>query len=288
MTDDQRLIEWANAAVGGDRRAAEQLLEHVQGRVYRLALRMLGHPEDAEDATQEILVIVLTNLGSFRGESSLQTWCWRIASNHLLRVRRGRMEKVTFESVASLLAAGLSADQPALPEPETSVLEREVRLRCTQGMLLSLDRDLRIAFVLAEILGLSGEEAAAVLEIDPATHRKRLSRGRSRLLAFLRAQCGLFDPANPCRCQRHVGPAIDRGMLDRDVLLLARHPVVPDGGVPDGGLPDGGALERCAVEVDGLLRAASVLRHPDYATPSGPLARVRALLDSSSLELLRH
>ena len=64
MIEDATLVDWGRAAAAGDRRAAERLLEELQGGVYRLALRMLGHPQDAEDATQEILVVVLTHLGA--------------------------------------------------------------------------------------------------------------------------------------------------------------------------------------------------------------------------------
>jgi hypothetical protein len=77
LSDDTQLEAWARAAAAGDRAAAERVLEAIQDRVFRLALRMLGHPQDAEDATQEILVVVLTHLGSFRGESALGTWVWR-------------------------------------------------------------------------------------------------------------------------------------------------------------------------------------------------------------------
>ena len=64
----------AQAAAAGDQGAAAQILERIRDDVYGLALRMLAHPADAEDAAQEILTIVLTHLGSFRGDSALRTW----------------------------------------------------------------------------------------------------------------------------------------------------------------------------------------------------------------------
>jgi len=69
----------------GDQNSLEELVRNIQDLVYGLALRMLSHPADAEDATQEILVKVVTHLGSFRQESAFTTWVYRIASNHLLR-----------------------------------------------------------------------------------------------------------------------------------------------------------------------------------------------------------
>jgi RNA polymerase sigma factor (sigma-70 family) len=275
LTEDHIVADWARAAAAGDRDAATRVLEEVHGPIYRLSLRMLGHPQDAEDAAQEILLVVLTHLGSFRGESTFRTWWWRVATNHLLRVRKGRMERVTFDSVSDMLGGGMRDEAPDFPAAELALYTREVRLRCTEALLLSLDRELRITFVLGEILALSGEEAAAVLEIDPATYRKRLSRARQRLLDFLRPRCGIYDPANRCRCEKQVSSALERGQLVPGALFLAHHPARKEN------------VARCSAEVDELMRVADVLRHPEYTAPPGLLARVRELLVSDSLELLR-
>src|SRR2546427_11222277 len=100
------LAERARAAAKGDKVAAHAILEAVQDDVYGLALRMLGHPADAEDAAQEILVVVLTHLGSFRGESAFRTWVWRVAADPPARVRRGRRGTSTFEALGERVRAG--------------------------------------------------------------------------------------------------------------------------------------------------------------------------------------
>src|SRR5439155_16594807 len=79
-------------ACSGDREALEDLVRRHQGWIYNIALRMLYHPQDAEDATQEILIKAVTQLSSFEGRSSFRTWLYRIAVNHLLNVRRSRVE----------------------------------------------------------------------------------------------------------------------------------------------------------------------------------------------------
>src|SRR3954467_4300105 len=123
------LVERARAAATGDKEAVQDVLLAVQDDVYALALRMLGHPSDAEDAAQEILVIVLTHLGSFRGESGLRTWVWRIAARHLGGVRRGRREILTFEVFGERLRTGLD-DVLEQPDAEAEALTKELRLRC--------------------------------------------------------------------------------------------------------------------------------------------------------------
>jgi RNA polymerase sigma factor (sigma-70 family) len=290
--DDARLRDCASAAAQGDRAAAQQLLESLQDPVYRLALRMLGHPADAQDATQEILMIVLTHVGSFRGESALFTWVFRLAASYLMKVKRGRRETLDFDTLRQRLDAGMQSEPDPIgrPDPEAEVLSLEIRLRCTEGMLLSLDRESRIAFILGEIFELPGEEAAQVLGVEPAAYRKRLSRARQLLLSFMRERCSIYDERNPCLCQRQVAPAIAAGRLQREDLPLARHPLrsepKPQLQLPLSAAPE--RVERGAREVSQLIRVADVMRsHPDYASPEVVLHQLRELLATGRLELLR-
>lgn len=274
---DEQLAAWIRAATTGDRAAAERVLGAVQDRVYRLSLRMLGHPQDAEDAVQEILIVVLTHLGSFRGESSFFTWVWRIAARRLIEVKRGRRETDSFEALAERLE-GFGEDQREADAPESAVFAQEVRLRCTEAMLLSLDRPSRIAYLLGDVFNLPGDEAAAVLEIDPATYRKRLGRARQRLYDFMRRQCGVFDPANACRCEHVAAGAAASGLFSRESLLFAVHPR----------RAPSPAVQRATQEMTGLMRVAEIIRDdPEYATPDALIARLRALLSSDRLQLLR-
>jgi RNA polymerase sigma factor (sigma-70 family) len=210
-------------AVRGDHRALEELLRLVADDVRRLAQRMLWHPEDADDATQEILVKVATHLSTFREDARVTTWVHRIAVNHLLTTRRRRAEdpSLTFAAFGRDLAENLDAAYDARGIDE-DILAQEVMVGCTQGMLLCLDRELRMAYVLGEVLQFTGDEAAAICEIAPAAFRKRLQRARQRLQEFMRGHCGLIDPANVCRCHRRVGAAIAQQRVDPEQLLFAR------------------------------------------------------------------
>jgi RNA polymerase sigma factor (sigma-70 family) len=273
------LTDRARAAAQGDKEAVRDVLAAVEDDVYGLSLRMLGHPADAEDAAQEILIIVLTHLASFRGESSLRTWVWRISANHLTRVRQGRRETMSLETLGDRLRTGLREEDVDRPDPEAEALTKELRLRCTEAMLLSLDREHRIAYLLGDIFHLSGEEAAAVLEVDPAVFRKRLSRARSRLYEFMRGWCGVYDPSNPCRCRGQTSAAVDRGVIAPEDLYLSKQR----------SRPTRAALDRATSEVTNLMRVAEVLHGPsDYLAPETLTANVRGLLDSERLELLRH
>src|SRR5688572_780159 len=102
MPETPILEDLARRAVDGDRDAVAALVRGIEGVVYALALRTLWHREDAEDATQEILVRVVTRLAQFDFKSRLKTWVYRVATNYLLDVKKSAVErqKLSFTSFA--------------------------------------------------------------------------------------------------------------------------------------------------------------------------------------------
>lgn len=206
LPDEDPLRSLVNAALEGDRTALDALCRALSGPVYRLSLRMLGHTEDAEDATQEILVKAATHLSSFRMESRVLTWVYTIATRHLLRRRRGRREESQrVEEMAELIDAGLAVTTAtSAPEGDARVLSREVRLACTQSMLLLLSRPERIALILVEVLGASPGVGAEICAVSPEAFRQRLSRARAKLRPILEERCGLSSLKGSCRCPRQA------------------------------------------------------------------------------------
>jgi RNA polymerase sigma factor (sigma-70 family) len=190
--EDQKLVTRARS---GDRKALEDLLQHHQGWIYNIALRMLYHPQDAEDATQEILIKILTRLSSFESRSTFRTWLYRIVVNHLLNMRRSRVEDpaISFRMYGEELdrTPDLDLPDPKATLPDTNLLVSEVMLACTSGMLLCLDREQRLAYILGGILGVSDTVAAEVLEITTENFRQRLARTRRDLRNFMNDKCGL-------------------------------------------------------------------------------------------------
>lgn len=205
--DDSTLLDRAQR---GDARALESLLLRLQKDVYNLALRFLWSPEDAEDATQEILLKVAANLGGFERRSSLRTWVLKIASNYLIDVKRSRAERaeISFDQIERSLQLGARSPQPqAHDHVDAALVADQVRMACTHAMLLCLNRERRMAFILGEVFNLPGPAAARILEITPENFRQRLARAREAMLTFMCGNCGLANPANACRCELRVGYA---------------------------------------------------------------------------------
>lgn len=214
-------------AQAGDRAALEAIVCAVHKDVHNLSIRFLCCPQDAEDATQEILIRVITGLSSFRGESGFRTWVYRVASNALLTLRKQRLEQqpLDFDLFGEDLTQGLS-DKPWVIEDNLSdnLLLEEVKIGCTLAMLQCLDREHRLAYILGEIMELDHIQAASVLDVTSAAFRKRLSRARTSILAFMKAYCGLVNPDNACRCHRRVATAIALGRVNAAHLRFASSP----------------------------------------------------------------
>ena len=223
---DVDLDDVARRAADGDREALTTLIRQMQHPMYRLALRFLGDPQDAQDATQEILIRIVTHLGSFEGRSKFTTWAYTVATRSLLRAKRGMVESSVqgAEQFAAFLDAGMGDVDTTIAEAEYRLLCEEVRISCTYGMLLCIPRDQRAAYLLADVAGLTDVEGAEVLECTREAFRQRVSRARRTLRHIIDNRCGLVDPANPCRCGRQIASSERAGILRRDHLPLAEHP----------------------------------------------------------------
>ena len=261
------LEELVRQAQSGDAAALAQVVRAIQDDVFDLAVRMLGDPTDAGDASQEILVRVVTKIGSFRGESKFTTWVYRLAANALLNFRGAlRRKEMSFDEGSEVLAAAGQAYDRAPPSaPPDDVLVNEVKLICAHGMLLSLDRPHRLAYVLGVVLELTSDEAADVLEISAVAFRKRLSRARDSLEAFLKKNCGIADPANACRCAKLLPTAQAIGLIDPKRLVMKELPTRE--------------ADRLNLEVQRVRTAAEIFRSmPKYASPTDFAAALRSML----------
>ena len=275
--EDQSLVLRARS---GDRKALEDLVQRHQAWIYNIAVRMLYHPQDAEDATQEILIKVLTRLSSFEGRSSFRTWLYRIVVNHVLNMKRGRVEHAStdFASYGAALddTPELELADPKGTSADTALLVTEAMIACTSGMLLCLDREQRLTFILGAIFGVSDTVAAEVLEITPDTFRQRLARARRDLRNFMNDQCGLVNQANPCRCAKKTRGFIQAGHVDPENLLFVRERI--------------GEVREAAPKVYETINTldgtcADIFRgHPFYQAPE--LAQMlRRLVESPDLKL---
>ena len=267
-------------AKAGDKEALEALIVGLQGRIYQISLRMLYHPQDAEDAAQEILIKIITRLDSFRGDGAFEGWALKIASNHLLSFRRRRgPASLSFDEMAAFIVPDWPKPWRELEaEPMQELIVEEFRIACLQMILLGLDRGHRLAYILGAIFDVTGKQGAAVLQIRPAAFRKRLQRSKRRVQGFLTTHCALIRPGNPCLCTRQTDHALCTRQIRKQDFVFMNHPCYVR--------HDPSVLDRLQ-ELDDLQRIGALFKsHPQIETPEGLVGGLRKLLDSGRFDLL--
>jgi RNA polymerase sigma-70 factor, ECF subfamily len=167
----------------GDREAFAELVRRHRDRLWRVALRTLGNPEDAADALQDALLSAYRAAGTFRGDAAVTTWLHRIVVNACLDLVRRRSVRPT-----TPLDDTAAADRPA-----TDRIEQHETATDVLAALRSLPVEQAAAVVLVDVEGYPVNEVALMLEVPAGTVKSRCARGRARLAERLQH----LDPRNP-------------------------------------------------------------------------------------------
>lgn len=207
---NEELMDLIQKATAGDKQSLETVMTGIQDLVFNLSLRMLGTFPDAEDASQDILLKIMTHLSSFKGESSFSTWVFRIAVNHLKDYKKHMFANVplSFEFYGSDIQNAKTEDIPDLTQNvEKAILAEELKMSCTNVMLQCLDTESRCIFILGTMFKVDSRIAGDILGITPEAYRQRLSRVRKKMADFLTEYCGEYGKGK-CRCENRVNYAI--------------------------------------------------------------------------------
>ena len=184
MTEQRSDADLLAAHVAGDPAAFEELVRRHRDRLWSVALRTTGDPEEASDALQDALISAYRRAGQFRGESAVTTWLHRIVVNASL----DRLRRRSVRSAQPLPDDDETSPGTVVADPVDHMDRREVQLVVTQA-LAELPEDQRDAVLLVDVEGWSVEEAAAMLGCPEGTVKSRCHRGRAKLakrLDFLR------------------------------------------------------------------------------------------------------
>ena len=170
--DDSTLVA---RAVDGDRRALEILLDRHADRIHAVCRRIVAHPEDALDATQEAMIAIARGITRFDGRAAFSTWCYRIATNAAIdELRRTRRRPVPAHP-----------DAPEPVSPVSGPAEIVAARVDVDAALQHLPEEFRVAVVLRDLCDLDYAEIAEALDLPPGTVRSRISRGRAILVERL-------------------------------------------------------------------------------------------------------
>ncbi len=273
----QNLVEKATA---GDRASLETLVSEMQEIVFNLSLRMLGTFADAEDATQDILLKMITHLSSFRGESAFSTWVFAIAVNHLKDYKKHMFAQhpLSFEYYGDDIENGKIHDVPDLTQNvEKELLAQELKMSCTNVMLQCLDTESRCIFILGTMFQLDSRVAGEILGMTPENYRQRLSRSRKKMADFLGQYCGEYG-GGKCRCSDRINYAISNHRLNPAQTEYTNADEIPEQAMID--------VKNAMEEIDDLSQQFAFCKF--YRSPERMKQFIREILNSPQISVIKN
>lgn len=270
--------ETIDKAVSGDKQTLQNILVSVQDMIYNLSLRMLGNPHDAEDAEQEIMIKIITQLSTFRKESAFSTWVYRIATNYLINCKKSMfaLHPLSFEYYAEDINAGFIPNTEDLTGGiDKGILAEELKLSCTNVMLQCLDPESRCIYVLGIMFKADSKVCGEILGVTADTYRQRLSRIRKKVAGFLEDYCGLSKTGS-CNCKKRVGYAIETHRLNPRNLEYSSLEKLPN--------TDTLRFTQAMEEMDELSLIFAEL--PKYRSPGDTKSFIEKLLTSNNMNII--
>ncbi|MDO1449204.1 RNA polymerase sigma factor [Rhodocytophaga aerolata] len=215
--DESEDLSLLKQAKEGSRQALEKLVKNHQRFIYNIALKFVHDQDEAADLAQDVLIIMVTKLTQFKGNSSFRTWLYRIVANHFIKSkkRKSELQVSSFEQYGEFLDQAYNSEEMTDEEHiKYNDMIIDTRNRCMAGMLLCLNKEQRMVFILGAIFKIKSASASRILNITAENFRQQLSRAKADLFQFMENKCGLVNPANPCRCSKKTKGFIQEGKVD--------------------------------------------------------------------------
>jgi RNA polymerase sigma factor (sigma-70 family) len=169
----------------GDAVALDAVCARVRPLLMRHARRLLRGSADVEDAVQEVLMVVCSRIGTYRWEGSFAGWVYAVATRSILRRAATTPDEAAL--AVELAEQALLTDHDPMTEAEWRLVEQDLHLACTVGVLTGLSPEARRLYLLGEVLAVPDRIGAQVAQVTPATYRKRLERARRAVADAVRA-----------------------------------------------------------------------------------------------------
>jgi RNA polymerase sigma factor (sigma-70 family) len=241
---------------------------------------MLGTVSDAEDASQEILVRVMTNLSSFRKESRFSTWVYRIAVNYLQNYKKSMFAQrpLSFEFYGKDIEAGFIDNSSVdLKGVDEDMLTEELKMSCTNVMLQCLDPESRSIYILGTMFHIDSCTGGEILGISPDNYRQKLSRIRRKMGDFLSSYCGLSKTGR-CDCKKRIGYAVQQKRLNPSRLEYSSLEQL-----------NSGMLLECKDMMEQMDQLSGIFQSlPKYKPAKSAEAFLRNLLESTNMQSIQN
>lgn len=209
-------------SLSGNKRALEKLIATHQNWIYNIAINLTNNTTDADDLTQETLIKAVTNLSSFQFKSEFKTWLYRILKNTFLNSKRNKnyTNTISWEEFGANLN---NIKDENFDDQNRQEIITEAKLSCMKAMLLCLNPEERLIYIIGDLFEFPDRIGADIMEISKSNFRKKLSRTRANLYNFMNHKCGLVNSANPCRCAKKTKGFIKAGYVNPNKLQFQKN-----------------------------------------------------------------
>jgi RNA polymerase sigma factor (sigma-70 family) len=212
-------VELIRLSLSGDKESLTALLERHQPFIYNIALKMINNVADAEDTTQEIFIKIITNLAKYDAEKSkFTTWLYRIVVNHILDLKKQKYEILVegFDDFFTAIEGSKVIELTEIEEQEMALQIEESKVACMSGMLMCLDREQRMIYILGALFEIDHNLGAEIFNVSTDNFRQKLSRAKKDLHQWMHNRCGLVNTENPCRCPKKTKGFIEKGWVEQE------------------------------------------------------------------------
>lgn len=167
--------------------------------VSSISRRMIRNEEDAKDAAQEAWVEILKGVSGYRGDAGISTWIYTVAYHSVINY--SKKDKLYSTRFLKDYFHKEQLDIPYNVDYDKDIWIKEMCDKCLTGILHCLDTESRMAYLFRDVAGLPYENIGEILEKDPSSLRKVVSRSRAKLNNFLNSECMLYNPKGTCKCR---------------------------------------------------------------------------------------
>lgn len=188
-----------------------QFLTDLKNKIFNLSIRMLSDVQVAEDATQDILIKIINQINTLKDENKFTSWALAIAKNHLLNVvkRNNRFKYISFEVMEKDCNLPMEAFCVSdISDYEKNKLLAELKISCSQAMLMCLSSEERFIYILSLMFQLNSKDGGSIMGITPDNYRQKLHRIILKLKNFIEGNCGLVNKEAICKCNKRISYAL--------------------------------------------------------------------------------
>lgn len=208
-----------------------QLLNEIKNRIFNLSIRMLSDVQRAEDATQDILIKIIKQIDSLKDKTRFKPWALTIAKNHLINEIKedNRFKSISFEIMEN--DCNIPMDEihfTSTPDPDKDLLLAELKISCSQAMLMCLSKEERYIYILSSMFGINSVNGGTIMEITPDNYRQKLHRAKLKLKNFIENNCGLINKSSICQCSKRLDYALSIGRISKERLAFTEEKYLPD------------------------------------------------------------